>query len=561
MKTPGLNIIALLCCFVPGLAQNANLDQLVSLDYSGSALSSVIADMERDYGVYFSYSEDHILLDYPISVFAQNVPLNEALELMFEDTPIVFALIGGQIMLRMDPTKAEDRISNTPQQRPEPAIKEPEPTPELEVPEEEIVEAEPQIFEPKEEALAPIEAIEKPVKSSKVSYDFAKEDKRFLFLDSLNAGKDNGQAVAQLSVFPRVGTNGEEGKETTNNLSVNVFWGNNGGVDGLELGGFVNTIQNDVKGLQVAGFGNRVKGNLRGTQVSGLFNVTGGNSTGIQATSILNFAESSNGVQASGLINVTEGAMNGLQAAGLFNKSGGGSITGIQLAGLFNANFGQSDIQTAGLLNVGNNVRIIQAAALLNVAKKVNGIQIGLINIADTVGGASIGLLNIVRKGYNKVDLTTESAMRAGVGLKLGSQHFYNIFQAGANWDNSFFPKFRTSADPFTHWMIGYGVGTAITLGSRSSMNFEFLANHVNEGMTLTTDLNLLNQFRLVVDYKIFGFARIFGGATFNLMVSKYYNQDIGKYGSTIVPYTWKDYSTGLTDIRSWIGFTAGVRF
>ncbi|MCB0644461.1 MAG: hypothetical protein KDC44_22610, partial [Phaeodactylibacter sp.] len=243
------------------------------------------------------------------------------------------------------------------------------------------------------------------------------------------------------------------------------------------------------------------------------------------------------------------------------NKAGGGSVTGLQFAGLFNTNKGKSDIQAAGLFNVGQDVRIAQMAAFMNIAHKVSGVQIGLINVADSVGGASIGLLNIIRHGYNHLDLSYDNAITGNVGLRLGSRHFYNIFQGGARWENSFFPKFKTENDPFTHWTFGYGIGTAITLGTRSTMNLEVVANHVNEGMHFTKDLNLLNQFRLIVDRKLFGGVRIFGGATFNLMVSKYYDPDTGQLGSTIVPYTWENYSTGSADIRSWLGFTAGLRF
>ncbi|MCB0643475.1 MAG: hypothetical protein KDC44_17620, partial [Phaeodactylibacter sp.] len=316
MKLPGLHIVAFFCWLVPGLAQNADLEQLVSLDYSGTPLVRVITDMERDYGVYFSYSADHLPLDYPISVVVQQAPLQAALEAMFEDTPIVFALIGGQIMLRMDQTKAEDRIGSTPQEKPKPAIREPEPEPVVELTETDV-DSNPEQTTAKAE-LEPLESIQKPVQSADVVYDFGREDQRFLFLDSLNTGKDDGQAVAQVSVFPSLGSNGAASKATTNNLSLNVFWGNNGGVDGLELGGFFNTIQNDVRGLQVAGLGNRVKGNVRGTQLSRLYNRAGGNSTGIQASGLANVAGSSNGIQAAGLMNVTGSSMNGLQAAGLF---------------------------------------------------------------------------------------------------------------------------------------------------------------------------------------------------------------------------------------------------
>lgn len=563
MKTPGLCTLALLWFSTVGVAQTANPGRMtVSLDYSGVALATVLAEMEREYGLYFAYSRDHLEMDYPISVLVEKVPLEAALEEMFKDTPIVFAIIGGQILLRADHTKAEDRMGAVEYKPEKSKSKLPPNTPkpvEWKTPPENIAAK----VEPTNTKVEPLAKIQ-PTGRTTLRYDFEREHERLLFLDSLNVGRPADHQVAQISVFPGIGTNAKDAPEITNNLSLNLFWGKNGGVEGVEFGGLVNRVEGDVDGFQFAGLGNSVAGTVRGTQFAGLFNLARERVTGIQYAGLVNVSNEANALQVAGLANLSEDALNGLQFAGVFNKAGVAGRAGWQFAGLFNTNYGKSQLQVSGLFNVGKAVDYAQIAGVMNVAESVKGVQIGLINITDTVGGATIGLLNIVRKGYNKVDLVFEDGITAGVGLKLGSQRFYNIFQFGLRWEDSFFPKFSQGWEAFTHWTAGYGIGSAFYLSKRKRwmMNLELLTSQVNEGRNWNTQLNLLNQFRWTVDFRLFGGVRVFGGPTLNVLVSEHRNPDTGLLGSGIAPAdTWLDRETPNLRTQLWPGFSAGIRF
>ncbi len=96
------------------------------------------------------------------------------------------------------------------------------------------------------------------------------------------------RASIQVSLLPFIGSDFKLSGTKTNNLSFNILAGYSGGVDGMELGGMVNIVQNDVKGAQMAGFGNIVGKDTRGVQLAGFFNVNNGSVTGAQMAGFQN---------------------------------------------------------------------------------------------------------------------------------------------------------------------------------------------------------------------------------------------------------------------------------
>jgi hypothetical protein len=198
----------------------------------------------------------------------------------------------------------------------------------------------------------------------------------------------------------------------------------------------------------------------------------------------------------------------------------------------------------------------------LNVGKNVKGCQIGLINIADTIGGASIGLINIVRNGYNRVEFSGADVLYYNAELKLGSRGFYNIFHAG----------YRPLNKEEGHYAFGYGFGTFIqTRNKRLGHNLEILATQIKDikrpadlGAPSTKKLNLLNQFRWTMDYRIGRRTSLFIGPTINVMVSKLVDQTTNEYALDILPNTIFDHVTPdlePTYLAGWVGINAGIRF
>ena len=556
MRTHWLMIAILTCLTFQVKAQMAMLEDNVTFNYQKVALGEALTDISEKYKINFSYSRDFIPVDQSISVVAFNTPLRTALDKLFETTTVVYAVIGNQVMLRVDPAKKpvlrplrEETYGESTEKEKDRSYAEDAgglsglDTDSAELILEPIPSEENKTLE--EESAMMVEP----------NLDLVEVDDEL----SERSLRKRRERVAQVSLFPNVGTNMGNSDKLTNNFSINVFWGRNGGVDGLEVGGFVNSIKNDMIGVQVAGLGNSVDGMMHGTQVAGLFNYTGAYATGLQAAGIFNHVRSGNVSQVAGLFNSSSGDIQGLQVAGLGNMVNG-DMESIQVAGLYNTSTGRSRLQVSGLFNIAGDVKEGQVSALLNVGKKVGGFQIGLINICDTISGVPLGLINIVKKGYNRWDLSGGEALHINSAFTFGAYSFYNILRFGMRIENRNPPI--ADRDGKITWGIGYGFGTSIKASPKSRVNMELVAMHINERETFTRKLNLLTQFRIVNNFRLGqGRSSMFIGPTFNLMASQLFDPDTQTYGSAIAPYNVYNRTTDQTNIQAWVGGTIGFRF
>lgn len=546
-------LFALLFGLQTGWAQP--MGKVVSFAYEDQELGVVLDDISTKHDVRFAYSRDLIPVDQKISVRVTSKPLNKALDELLKHTPVVYAPIAGQVMLRVDRNKRVMRLSKL-----EPPPRKVEQMSPIHPPRpaEEMLLAQWRRERAGYTRVAPIRNSQpqpREIEGGKREEPRLEEYQLPIF--EYDGAHGPTHRLAQISVFSSVGTNFKRSERVTNHVSVNLLWGTNGGVEGVEVGGLVNSVTQDVKGLQIAGLGNRVAGNTIGTQAAGLFNANQGEVKGLQMAGLFNKTGDADAIQAAGLYNKS-GGFSGVQMAGLFNVAGGQS-NGIQLASLFNYSRKKTHTQLSTLFNIGGDVSWGQASTLLNVGKEVQGFQFGLVNVADTVSGASIGLLNLVKKGYNRVEFSGGEGFHANFALKLGAHSFYNIFHVGAHWDQR--EEAGVQQDVNVSWGLGYGFGSALRLGRGTLLNVEAVAIHVNEAERWTDQLNLLNQFRLLLDVQVGGRMSLFAGPVGNLMVSKLYDADADRYGSMIVPYTLYDETTNGTNVKAWVGFNAGIRF
>src|SRR5690606_4774369 len=98
----------------------------ISFDYRQVPLHDALRDLETRYDLRFSYSRDLIPLDQRIRAQARELPLTDALDELFAETSVVFAIIGGQIALKTDPSKKPERRYGQ-AQPPTPKSQNPEP--------------------------------------------------------------------------------------------------------------------------------------------------------------------------------------------------------------------------------------------------------------------------------------------------------------------------------------------------------------------------------------------------------------------------------------------------
>ena len=379
-------------------------------------------------------------------------------------------------------------------------------------------------------------------------------------------------------LFPPLSTNWIQNSKTINKVSLNFLVGNAGGVNGAEIGYFINTINYHVKGFQGAGFGNVVGKSVDGVQLAGFFNVngtdarvlqgsgfinvTGGSFQGAQLTGFLNVTgKDTKGFQGAGFGNVSGERVHGAQAAGFFNVAGNFS-RGAQIAGFINvAGTGSTDAQLAGFANYAEQVKGAQLAGFINVGGNVKGVQMaGFLNVADSLDGIPIGFINVVVKnGYRKFEFSFSETQYANFSYRMGVRKLYNIY------------SFSKPTGPGTRWLFGFGLGGELDLNEKVMMNLEAVVNQelwiaepAVKSFLHIDRLNLLNQFRVLFAFHPSDKVTLFVGPTFNVSVAET-NPDIGYLPWHEMAPNWAFFNRTYenvpkTNVKMWIGIMGGVR-
>ncbi|MDX2069199.1 MAG: STN domain-containing protein [Haliscomenobacter sp.] len=575
--------ILILCCCVASL-YGQNLARKVSFSYNRLALKLVLDDISADHDVYFVYSPDYIPTSQPITISVNNIALSEALDKLFDPLPVAYKSIGGQIVLRPVEKNPPPRITNKtiPKEvdQQSPLYADPRMEEIIAERKKRWAQSSPTISGRPAPQKLPSNTESKSLENlTATRFDPLVIDSTLLMEEEVAAApvpnsdsttdstsvvinpKKNLPRLAQISLLPFLGSNFVQSARTTNRVSVNLLWGHNGGVEGLEIGGLMNSIRNDVQGIQIAGLGNTVGDDVLGTQAAGLFNIATDTMVGVQGAGLFNILGRGSALQGAGLFNIARHDFAGVQAAGLFNIAGKNSRA-VQVGGLFNVSGGRTRLQVSPLFNIAKDVNNGQLSTIINVARQVKGVQIGLINVADTVSGVTIGLLNLVRKGYNRVELSTSESFLGNLAFKIGVKPFYNIFYLGARISEAQNPGNNTeeSIKELT-WGLGYGFGTAFSLGKRTLSNLELISIKVNEREGWTRPLHQLHQVRLLFDWRLGKRMSIYAGPTANLLVSSRKDPELGIGGSELVAKTTLyDKTDANKRSQGWIGFNAGIR-
>lgn len=372
----------------------------------------------------------------------------------------------------------------------------------------------------------------------------------------------------QFTFITPLGTNGTNAPKCVNKLSLNLLAGIGYGVDGLELGGFMNVVRKDVRGIQLAGFANSVFANVKGIQGAGYFNYAGGNLLGVQASGFTNvnlgkttggqFAgfvnyngDSLYGAQLSGFANCNVGDLKGAQLAGFANYNHR-SFYGLQGSGFVNVNRG--NMKGAQLAGFGNlcfgDMEGMQVSGFVNVAKKVKGAQIGVLNVADSVDGVSVGLLTIVKKGLHQLEVSADELFYTSLSLRTGTHKFYNVFTAGAS----------SRAGSFV-WNMGYGIGTSFKIRENLRSDMSLTAQHVSKGL-LFFGTSELYKFYWGLEYKLANKCYIAMGPTFNLYVGDTLLPAYKTGYNGLAPYSLlNETSASGFNYKAWFGAKVALRF
>lgn len=611
--------VVFLLCFLGLYAQKPSDAQRVNVHFSEVSLKEILTQISADYHIQFSYGNDHLALNQKISFHSEDKNLEATLKQLFEDNNIVYRTIGSQLVLKPGSNKNKNKKKKARKKRKKrrDAIREERDKETLERGRLFDFDIHSEIIGNKDLSLEEEELERDLISTDPIQAINTEEIGGVYYRDTLQTEETNRVApgkyrsiktsLGQFSVLPFLASNIRR-RNRFNVFSFNLIWGMNGGVNGFEFGLMGNSIQRHVHGLQIGGFFNNAEGHLYGIQFSGILNIVKGDIVGLQVAGLWNLggnvygsqigtlgniardlygmqvsgfsniATDVYGFQVSGLFNFANGKLYGSQIAGFGNIAWGGK-SAVQFAGLFNIS-AKAQFQIAGLfnsaqfvdgaqlggLNIAKTVKGVQMGLInttkeleglqvgvINHAKKATGLMLGLINVVDSIKGAPIGLINIVNKnGYNRIEVFGADAMYINLGAKFGFERYYHIVQIG--W--------KVDAENIYTWTAGLGVGTKLKLNEALHFNFELLSSHVNENDLWTKELNLLSQFKATLDIRVRDRVSFFVGPVFNALMSGLYNEETQIHGSNIMPYTLFDQTNQKgTNLKLWIGFTAGLRF
>ncbi len=357
----------------------------------------------------------------------------------------------------------------------------------------------------------------------------------------------------QMTFVTPLGTNGLDAWNITNKVSINLYAGYNGGLDGVELSGFGGMLKNNMLGTQISGFGNIVIGTGNGFQAAGFFNYTQKYYSGVQVSGFSNIIlNDAKAWQFTGFGNVITGKSDGGQIAGFSNYSEGNKIG--QVSGFANVNVGDlKGFQIAGFSNVNtDSLKGIQIAGFANYTKKLKGVQIAPFNYVDSLeNGVPIGVFSIVRNGYRAFEIGVSETLYGTVSFKTGVNQFYNIVSVGSAYKN----------DKIL-WGFGYGIGTMMPVKEDWNIAIELMSYQINEDEWFTEALNLHNKLQITASKKVSENIDLFGGVSWNVNVSETIDHKGDPFKSSVTPYDVFNKTYGNdNNVKMYPGFTAGIRF
>jgi hypothetical protein len=327
---------------------------------------------------------------------------------------------------------------------------------------------------------------------------------------------------------PPLSTDFGQSNKYVYNLSLNLLFGQTGGVHGFEFGSLINVNKDYMKGVQFAGLANIVGGEANGFQFAGFMNM------------------------------VNEGKLY-WQFAGFLNAAG--DIEGWQFGGFMNSAYHVEGLQFGGFMNMADEVVGVQFGGFLNVAKYVKGTQIaGFLNVCDSIDGLPIGFINIVGEGgYSKFEVSYADVGNVFIAGKLGVKKLYNIYTIG---------KLN---GPLNRMSFGFGVGNETDLGPKSHLNIEALVHQemfIGEkkpnarfsSFMMVNKTNIWSQVKFNFGYQPNEGMELFVGPTLNVS-TKGINGDIDSDLNMGPNWSIQDFDSKKgRNVRVWIGFNAGIR-
>jgi len=355
----------------------------------------------------------------------------------------------------------------------------------------------------------------------------------------------NPTDIVGADLLPWVGTSGGNDGMHNRHFSFNLIGGISGGIFGAEIGAGLNITRGDVTGAQIAGAANVIGGRVLGAQIGGAANFVREGHIGVQIGGgfNMNFG-TGGGAHLAGGFNFTKGQHYGIQLSGGFNFLSGG-IRGIQLTGGFNYAGNVIGAQLATVNVAAGDVKGAQIGALNISSGDVKGVQLGVVNVANR-SSFPLGLVNVVRDGRSHFDTWFSADGFAQIAFKHGGDYFHYIYTVGYG------------AFSELTWNLGIGLGGHIPLKGGFYIDIDLLSQHINHG-GWSTELNLMNTFRVIAGWQILPKMAIYGGVSYQVFLSQRY--DGAQYPLITSEVLVDRQQPGDLLVRGWPGFLIGLQF
>lgn len=366
-----------------------------------------------------------------------------------------------------------------------------------------------------------------------------------LFNNVLFAQKTSSHFQASFA-YP-LSTNGQNAPNIKNTISFNLIYGNNGGVNGFEIGGILNSNNSSVTGLQIGTVANITNGDSNGVAIAGAFNKVSNNASGVHISSIFNhFEKSKTGISLSGIMSLSNENSSGIAFSGVTNISKA-NFKGIQTSTV-NITKGDNKGLQIGLVNKTNKIDGLQIG-FLNKTTKINGLQIGFVNIADDAdNGACLGLINLIKKNrYSAFELSFNEIGFIDATYKLGAHKLYTLFKLGGNYYNNSFALSQ-----------GLGLGSRVYNLNKKSIFIEASTSNFRRNFTSNNAYNILSKLSANMQYQICDNFSLQAGVSYNVF---YLDQNVNDFNLFYIPSTLTKNIKPDSATFSWLGVSFGIVF
>lgn len=337
----------------------------------------------------------------------------------------------------------------------------------------------------------------------------------------------------QLSLGYPLGTNGINALEYSNVLSMNLLYGINGGLDGVEVGATFNYIHQNANGVQISGVSNIVRRYSNGIFVTGAANLHFGPVKGVDVAGGLN--------------------LSGGHADGFFVAGGANihlrTLDGVSIAGGLNMAAGDAEGFTIAPVNLFLQDYFGVQIGVVNMVNRMDGLQVGVVNIVnDGTEALPIGLVSVVRNGYFELEVNANELSYLNANFKMGVSRFYNVYSVGYSVYEGL-PVYR----------FGLGIGTSQPVRYRHRVAFELLQQEIIYNWNWNNGLNMLTRFGMDYRMRIGDSFTIVLGPSCNAMLT---NQKVNdEYGTLNIPKTFYEQEWTNSKLFMWFGWKLGFSY